>query len=88
MQNLAGEPAYANKMAHFTDLMKGLWDLEKSDADVKGSQVRSHIVYAALRQRHYYPWDYQPLQLASERYMLNHMDLNILEETKRSLRGE
>ena len=88
MQNLAGEPAYANKMAHFTDLMKGLWDLEKSDADVKGSQVRSHIVYAALRQRHYYPWDYQPLQLAFERYMRNHMDLNTLEAKKRFPRGQ
>ena len=88
MQNSAGDPAYADKMAHFTDLMKARWDLEKFDADVRESQARRHIVYAALRQGHYYPWDYQPLQLASERYMRNHMDLNILEETKRFPRGE
>ena len=31
----------------------------------------------------YYPWDYQPLQQASERYMRNHMDLNVLEATSR-----
>ena len=55
---------------------------------VRESQARRHIVYAALRQGHYYPWDYQPLQLASEHDMRNHMDLNILEETKRSPRGE
>ena len=30
----------------------------------------------------------QPLKLASERYMRNHMDLNVLEENKRFPRGE
>jgi choline-sulfatase len=34
------------------------------------------------------PWDYQPLQKASERYMRNHMDLNVLEESQRFPRGE
>ena len=62
-------------------------DLERFDADVRESQSWRHIVYAALRHGHYYPWDYQPLQLASERYMRNHMDLNILEETERFPRG-
>ena len=88
MQNLADDPAYADKMAHFTDLMRAWWDLETFDAEVRESQARRHIVYAALRQGHYYPWDYQPLQLASERYMRNHMDLNVLEQTKRFPRGE
>jgi len=36
----------------------------------------------------HYPWDFQPLQQASERYMRNHMDLNVLEESKRFPRGE
>ena len=74
-------------MAHFNGFMNtsGIW--RRFDAEVKESQARRHIVYAALRQGHYYPWDYQPLQLASERFMRNHMDLNILEETKRFPRG-
>jgi choline-sulfatase len=88
MQNSAGDPAYADKMAHFSMLMSARWDLERFDAEVRESQARRHIVNAALRQGHYYPWDYQPLQLASERYMRNHMDLNVLEETKRFPRGE
>ena len=88
MQNLAGDPAYADKMAHFTTLLNASWDLERFDADVRESQTWRHIVYAALRQGHCYPWDYQLLQLASERYMRNHMDLNILEESKRFPRGE
>lgn len=75
-------------MAHFKDLVKARWDLEKFDAGVRESQARRHMVYAALRQEHYYSWDYQPLQLASDRYKRNHMDLNILEQTKRFPRGE
>jgi choline-sulfatase len=45
------------------------------------SQARRHAVYAALRNGAYYPWDFQPLRAASERYMRNHMDLNVLEES-------
>ena len=56
--------------------------------EVRESQAWRRIVYAALRQGYCYPWDYQPLQLAFERYMRNQMDLNILEETKRFPRGE
>ena len=31
----------------------------------------------------YYPWDFQPLKKASERFMRNHMDLNEVEERQR-----
>jgi choline-sulfatase len=41
------------------------------------------VVYEALRNGAYYPWDYQPLQRASERYMRNHMDLDSLEASAR-----
>jgi len=60
-----------------------LWNLDAFDASVRESQARRHITYAALRNGAYYPWDYQPLQRASERYMRNHMDLNVLEDEKR-----
>jgi len=64
------------------------WDLAAYDAEVRASQARRHVVYAALRNGAYFPWDYQPLKKASERYMRNHMDLNVLEEAKRFPRGE
>jgi choline-sulfatase len=32
-----------------------------------------------LRTGSYSSWDFQPLQKASERFMRNHMDLNVLE---------
>jgi choline-sulfatase len=52
------------------------------------SQARRLVVYEVLRNGSYYPWDYQPLQLASERYMRNHMNLDMLEETKRFPPGD
>ncbi len=55
---------------------------------MRASQAQRLIVYEALRNGHYYPWDYQPLQDASERYMRNHMDLNEVEEAQRYPRGE
>ena len=63
------------------------WDMPAFDAEVRASQARRWVVYEALRNGNYYPWDYQPLQKASERYMRNHMDLNVVEENARFPRG-
>ena len=60
----------------------------KVDQQIRESQARRLIVYEALRNGHYYPWDHQPLQDASQRYMRNHMDLNEVEEAQRFPRGE
>ena len=62
--------------------------MELFDAQVRQSQARRWVVYEALRQGGYYPWDYQPLMKASERYMRNQMDLNVVEENQRYPRGE
>ena len=64
------------------------WDLARFDAEVRESQARRLVTYDALRRGGHYPWDYQPLRVASERYMRNHMDLNVLEEAQRFPRGE
>ena len=88
LRNLAGEPAHAATLRHLEALAAERWNLERYDAAVRESQARRHVVYAALRNGAYFPWDYQPLQKASERYMRNHMDLNILEESQRFPRGE
>lgn len=87
-QNLAADPAHAETLARLRAASEARWDLARFDAQVRESQARRWVVYEALRQGGYYPWDYQPLQKASERYMRNHMDLNILEESKRFPRGE
>ncbi len=86
--NLASDPRAAEIIAHFRAQTKARWDFAAYDAEVRQSQARRWVVYEALRNGNYYPWDHQPLKLASERYMRNHMDLNILEDSKRFPRGE
>jgi choline-sulfatase len=88
LTNLADDPAHAKTVARFMTFVRERWDMASFDADVRHSQAQRWIVYPALRNGSYYPWEYQPLQKASERYMRNHMDLNVLEESKRFPRGE
>ncbi len=86
--NLAIDPAHAATLSRFRKLADARWDLAAYDAEVRQSQARRWVVYEALRNGNYFPWDFQPLRAASERYMRNHMDLNVLEESKRFPRGE
>ncbi|MBT8456758.1 MAG: choline-sulfatase [Alphaproteobacteria bacterium] len=86
--NLADDPAHAGTLTALKAKSEARWDLERFDAEVRESQARRWVVYEALREGAYYPWDYQPLQKASERYMRNHLDLNVLEESKRFPRGQ
>ncbi|MDX8347606.1 choline-sulfatase [Cognatiyoonia sp. IB215446] len=88
LTNLAEVPAHQGTLTQLRAKSEARWDLEKFDADVRHSQACRWVVYEALRNGNYYPWDYQPLQKASERYMRNHMDLNVLEEAQRFPRGE
>ena len=88
LTNLALNPEHAGTLQTLRAKSEARWDLDRFDADVRASQARRWVVYEALRQGGYYPWDYQPLQKASERYMRNHMDLNIVEENARFPRGE
>jgi len=88
LHDLAADPAHQGTLQTLRAKSQARWDLAAYDAEVRASQARRWVVYEALRQGGYYPWDYQPLQQASERYMRNHMDLNVLEESKRFPRGE
>jgi choline-sulfatase len=88
LTNLAADPAHAETLGHFQAMASARWDMARFDAEVRESQARRWVVYEALRNGAYYPWDYQPLQKASERYMRNHMNLDNLEESKRYPRGE
>ncbi len=88
MKNLAGDRAHAETLERFRVMAAARWDLEVFDAEVRDSQARRIAVYDGLRNGAYFPWDFQPLRAASERYMRNHMDLNVLEEGQRCPRGE
>jgi len=84
LTNLAEDPEHAEGYAALKLIATERWDLDRFDADVRASQARRWVVYEALREGGYFPWDYQPLQKASERYMRNHMDLNVVEEQARA----
>ena len=86
--NLAGISAHKNTLGKLRDLADERWNLDRFDAQVRESQARRWVVYEALRNGKYYPWDYQPLQQASERFMRNHMNLDTLEQKKRFPAGD
>ncbi|WP_226779459.1 choline-sulfatase [Oceaniglobus trochenteri] len=88
LTNLLDDPAHAKTLENFRRAAAARWDLEQFDAEVRASQARRWVVYDALRQGSYAPWDFQPRQDAANRFMRNHMDLNTVEETARFPRGE
>ena len=87
-RNLAGDPAQAARLDAMIAVVRARWDLARLDAEVRESQARRHLVYEALRNGAHFPWDHQPLRRASERYMRNHMDLDVLEAAQRYPRDE
>jgi len=88
LHNLAALPEHQEVVSRLSAEVDERWDLDAFDAAVRQSQACRWVVYEALRQGGYYPWDYQPLQQASERFMRNHMDLNQLERAQRYPRGD
>ena len=88
LNNLATDPAHAGLVESFMEKVRARWDMAAFDSAVRESQARRWVVYPALRNGAYYPWEFQPLQKASERYMRNHMNLDTLEDAKRFPRGE
>lgn len=88
LHNLVENPDHQNALNKMRKEAQKRWDLKRFDDEVRKSQAKRWVVYEALRNGAYYPWDYQPLQKASERFMRNHMDLNIVEENQRFPRGE
>jgi len=87
-RNLVDDPDHADALAALRDMVAARWDLDRFDDEVRQSQARRLVANEALRKGRYHPWDYQPVKQASERFMRNHMDLNVLEENQRFPRGE
>ncbi|MEM9196982.1 MAG: choline-sulfatase [Pseudomonadota bacterium] len=82
-RDLARDPDHAELAERLVDAVAQRWDLQRIDRDVRESQARRLAVYPALRAGAHYPWDWQPLKRASERFMRNHLDLNRLEDDRR-----
>ncbi|MCB8944186.1 MAG: choline-sulfatase [Ardenticatenaceae bacterium] len=83
LNNLAPHNDYANVRHDFYNQMQAQWDLPQIHAQVLASQQRRRLVDEALRNGRHTPWDFQPFTDASQKYMRNHLDLNVLERTAR-----
>ncbi|MDX1527636.1 MAG: choline-sulfatase, partial [Gammaproteobacteria bacterium] len=81
--NLAEDSGYANALSELIAEADQRWDLRRFDQEVRASQRNRRLVYAALRKGKYQPWDHQPVEDASNRFMRNHMDLNVVEADAR-----
>jgi choline-sulfatase len=81
--NLADDPRHGNTLTQLRALANETWDGEQVNADVLASQRSRQIVDGALRKGKYTPWDFQPSADASQRFMRNHLDLNVVESSRR-----
>lgn len=83
LNNLANQPAYAKVVERFQQQLTQRWNLEQFKQDVIHTQDCRHLVDAANRQGKFKAWDFQPQHDATQRYMRNHLDLNVLEANNR-----
>ena len=83
MQNLAELPEYTDLVTQYTNEVQQSWDFARFTAEVKESQRCRTLVDRANRKGVFSPWDYQPRIDAKQRYMRNHLDLNVLEANSR-----
>jgi choline-sulfatase len=83
LNNLVGQDACKELHQSFYNEMLGRWNPDKIKQDILESQRRRRFLDRALRRGQFKPWDFQPVRDASQQYMRNHLDLNILEKSSR-----
>ena len=81
--NLATDPRCAQELDAMRALAAERWDSTQIHTDVVENQRSRRLVDQALRNGTYTPWDYQPHADASQRFMRNHLDLNLVESSRR-----
>jgi choline-sulfatase len=82
-ENLASSPKEAARVREFRAEVARRWNLPALHRAVLDSQRRRHLVYAALREGRYTPWDFQPVREASRLYVRNDQELSDLETMAR-----
>lgn len=85
LHNLASGSEQRDLVAEFTAEVHERWDVHTIRQQVLASQSSRQLVDRALRQGRFAAWDYQPSTNAAEQYMRNHLDLNQVESSRRSL---
>lgn len=83
LENLAQAAPHQARVREFRAEVERRWNLEALNAAVLESQRRRHLVYRALREGRYTPWDFQPVREASKLYVRNDLALGDLETMAR-----
>ena len=83
LDNLAGRSEFQKLRQDFHAELLQHWDKDVLYKQVVDSQHRRRLVYRALRNGRHTPWDFQPYQDASQKYMRNHLNLGVLERSAR-----
>ncbi|KAL1637887.1 hypothetical protein SLS56_000444 [Neofusicoccum ribis] len=73
------DPEYKKAAAEFADEASRRWDLQKIHDDVLKSQRMRRLCWNALKQGRFESWDYQPQDLASQKYIRSTIPLDDLE---------
>ncbi|MGI9031107.1 MAG: choline-sulfatase [Ilumatobacteraceae bacterium] len=81
--NLAVDPRHAAIAAEFDKEVQARWDLETLRLAVLADQRARRTVDAALRTGQHTPWDHRPAVDPAHQYMRNHLDLNVVERSRR-----
>lgn len=76
-QNLARDPAYAERAAMFAAEVAERWDSKKLRANVIATQRSRRRLHAAMEAGAGEPWDYNPPRDATREYVRNHMDWTV-----------
>ena len=83
LNNLADSEQHQALLEKFSQQIHQKWDIAKFRTDVLRSQKNRLAVYHGLRKGQFQAWDFQPQQDATNRFMRNHLDLNVLEAQAR-----
>ncbi|MEO6125774.1 MAG: choline-sulfatase [Ilumatobacteraceae bacterium] len=81
--NLATDPEHRSSVVALTDEVHRRWNPAELRAAVISDQHARRTVDSALRKGNFTSWDFQPFTDASEQYMRNHLDLNVVETSRR-----
>ncbi len=83
LNNLAAHPDHQQVRAAFHADLTARWQTDSLHQKILASQKRRRLVQQAMMIGQHTPWDFQPHQEASQKYMRNHLDLNELEHATR-----
>jgi choline-sulfatase len=79
LNNLANDPTHGECAAEFAAEVVDRWNLKDIHARVLHSQRQRRVCWAALQQGTFEPWDYQPKDDATQKYIRSTMPLDDLE---------